>query len=152
MVELIRTDSEHSDFRELVTLLDADLRVRDGDDHAFFAQFNKIDSIRHVVVASYHAHAAGCGAIKHFDNGIMEVKRMFVHPDFRRLGIATAVLRELENWSRELGYKKCILETGIRQPEAIGLYQRNGYSVIPNYGQYENVKTSVCFEKNLNTE
>jgi putative acetyltransferase len=59
------------------------------------------------------------------------------------------VLSELESWAAELGYPKCVLETGKRQPEAIALYEKQGYQRIPNYGQYIGVENSVCFEKVL---
>lgn len=149
MYTIKRTDSEDTDFRELVTALDADLAIRDGADHSFFAQFNKIASIRHVVVAYEQEHAVGCGAIKEYEEGVMEVKRMFVPLEKRGKGIASLVLTVLEDWAKELGYKKCILETGEKQPEAIRLYQKNNYQVIKNYGQYAAVESSVCFEKEL---
>lgn len=149
MINLIRTDSQNEDFIKLVRELDADLAVRDGDDHAFYAQYNKIDLIKHVVVAYIDGKPVGCGAIKEYTNGVMEVKRMFTDPNLRGKGIASAVLKELEKWASELSYSKCILETGIKQPEAIALYRKNNFSPIPNYGQYENVETSVCFEKLL---
>jgi GNAT superfamily N-acetyltransferase len=79
----------------------------------------------------------------------MEVKRMFTLPEYRKKGVATAILTELEKWSKELGYEKCILETGKRQPEAIDLYMSQGYRSTPNYGQYVGVENSVCFEKLL---
>ncbi len=133
----------------LVADLDADLRIRDGEDHAFFAQFNHIDTIKHVVVAYDDGQAAGCGAVKQYSDDTMEVKRMYVSPDKRGKGIASMVLTELENWAGELGYQKCILETGEKQPEAIGLYHKSNYRVVPNYGQYADVETSICFEKTL---
>ena len=149
MLTLTKTDSTNSDFISLVRLLDQDLAIRDGEDHAFYAQFNKIASIKHVVVAYQDGVAAGCGAIKPFDEGVAEVKRMFVHPDFRRQGVAKAVLKALEAWAHELKYKTTILETGNKQPEAIALYRSNGYRQIPNYGQYAGVENSLCFEKVL---
>ncbi|MEO8085302.1 MAG: GNAT family N-acetyltransferase [Bacteroidota bacterium] len=149
MLTLIQTSSDDPDFRELVKLLDADLALRDGKDHLFFAQYNKLDTINHVVVAYFDNAPAGCGAIKKYDDETMEVKRMFVKPEYRGKGIARAVLSALEKWSGELGYAQCILETGKRQPEAITLYKTSGYSQIPNYGQYENVETSVCFKKRI---
>lgn len=149
MVSVIRTDSDNPDFIALVKLLDADLAWRDGDDHSFYAQFNKIDSIKHVVVAYDDARPVACGAIKQFDLGIMEVKRMYVSPDARKRGIATTVLSELETWAREIGCSSCVLETGHKQPEAIGLYRKNGYHTIPNYGQYAGVDNSICFSKQL---
>jgi GNAT superfamily N-acetyltransferase len=72
---------------------------------------------------------------------------MFVRPGFRGQGIAGSILRELEAWARELELESLILETGKAQPEAIRLYTKSGYEIIPNYGQYENVANSVCMQK-----
>lgn len=144
---LIRTNSDNADFRVLVTLLDKDLAVRDGDEHAFYAQFNKVDSIKEVVVAYRNATPVACGAIKSFSETAAEVKRMFVHPDYRKQGIAARILTELENWAAELNFNECVLETGKKQPEAIALYQKVGYRIIPNYGQYIGVDNSVCMTK-----
>ena len=149
MLILQRTDALSADFRQLVTLLDADLAIRDGDEHPFFAQFNKLDTIPWVVVAYENGVPVGCGAIKKYADEVVEVKRMFTHSNARGKGIASAVLSELENWAAEMGFVKCILETGIRQPEAIALYNKCGYLRIPNYGQYEASVSSVCFEKHL---
>ena len=144
---LFRTDSENPDFQQLVQELDLDLAIRDGDDHAFYAQFNKISAIRHAIVAHENGLPVGCGAIKGFDANTVEVKRMFVPVRHRGTGVATAILNELQVWAGELGHRRAVLETGIMQPEAIALYRKNGFSVIPNYGQYAGLGTSVCFEK-----
>lgn len=149
MISIVRTNSDNHDFIELVKLLDADLAIRDGADHSFYAQFNKIDKIKYVVVAYENARPLGCGAIKEYGSNAGEIKRMYVLPESRGKGIATKVLSELEAWARELSYSKCILETGKRQPEAIRLYEKNGYMLIPNYGQYAKAENSVCFEKEL---
>ena len=149
MIEILRTDSGNQDFIELVKHLDADLAERDGKEHSFYAQFNKIDKIKHVVVAYENGKPTGCGAIKEYAPGIMEVKRMYTLPENRGKGVASKVLTELETWATEMSYEKCILETDKKQPEAIHLYQKNGYTLIPNYGQYAEVENSVCFEKNL---
>jgi putative acetyltransferase len=149
MINLVRTDSDNPDFIELVRHLDADLAKRDGNDHTFYAQFNKIDKIKHAVVAYENDQPVSCGAIKEFAQDAMEVKRMYTLPQYRGKGIATVVLTGLEKWAAELGYEKCVLETGKRQPEAIELYKKNGYQIIPNYGQYIGIENSVCFEKPL---
>jgi GNAT superfamily N-acetyltransferase len=149
MTTLLRTDSNHLDFIYLVKQLDADLAQRDGKDHSFYAQYNKIDMIRHAVVAYENDKPIGCGAIKELVPGTMEVKRMYTVPQMRGKGTATRILHELENWAVESGYKKCVLETGKRQPEAIDLYKRNKYNPIPNYGQYVGIENSLCFEKIL---
>jgi putative acetyltransferase len=149
MTKIVRTDSDHHDFIELVKRLDADLAERDGNDHSFYAQFNKIDKIRHAVVAYEDGQPMGCGAIKEYSPNSMEVKRMYTLPVGRGKGIASKVLKELEIWAAELSYEKCVLETGKRQPEAIALYKKNGYKIIPNYGQYAGIENSVCFEKEM---
>ena len=149
MINCFRTNSENKFFQELVRELDADLKIRDGEDHSFYSQFNKIDKIKHAIVAFDNEIPVGCGAIKEISKDSMEVKRMYVPPDRRGQGIASKILNELENWASELKYTKCLLETGKKQPEAIELYKKNGYRIIPNYGQYENIENSICFEKIL---
>jgi putative acetyltransferase len=149
MLKITRTNSESKDFIDLVKQLDADLAIRDGEDHSFYAQFNKIENIKYAIVAYDNEKPVGCGAIKRYDNDTIEVKRMFVLPANRGKGIAVQILNELEKWAKELNYKKCVLETGQKQPEAIALYKRNGYKQIPNYGQYIGIENSVCFEKVL---
>ena len=149
MITTIRTDSQNQDFRNLVMYLDEDLAIRDGTEHAFYAQFNKIDMIKHVVMAYEQERAVGCGAIKELTSECMEVKRMYTSPESRGKGVASMVLKELEKWSAELAYKKCRLETGRKQPEAIALYLKSGYNLVENYGQYAGVENSICFEKKL---
>ena len=149
MITILRTNSDNSFFRDLVRLLDTELAIVDGKDHSFYSQFNKIDKIRYVVVAFENDMPVGCGAIKEYTKDTMEIKRMYVAPQFRKKGIASEILSELEKWAAELSCSRCILETGKRQPEAIGLYRKSGYKVIPNYGQYTGVENSVCFDKDL---
>lgn len=149
MIKIIRTDSANPDFIDLVKQLDAYLAEKDGRDHAFYDQYNKLNKIKHVVVAYENGEAVGCGAIKEYNANTMEVKRMFTLPECRGRGIASQVLNELENWATELGYEKCILETGKRQTQAVALYKKSGYKIIPNYGQYAAMDNSVCFEKEM---
>lgn len=149
MINCIKTNSENSDFKKLVAKLDAELAVRDGAAHAFYDQFNKIDTIQYVMVAYENGLAVGCGAIKQYNESTMEIKRMYVPVNKRGQGVASAVLQELEQWAVALNYKKCLLETGKKQPGAIELYKKNSYKIIPNFGQYANVDNSVCFEKTL---
>jgi GNAT superfamily N-acetyltransferase len=149
MALLIRTNSDNKDFIELVKALDAYLAIIDGDDHAFYHQFNKTNALNHVVVVYENEIPVGCGAIKPYGQHAMEVKRMYVDPQKRGKGIARQILNELEKWAIELSCSKCVLETGKKQADAVRLYTKSGYSIIPNYGQYANMETSVCFEKEL---
>ena len=149
MLQLKRTNAADRDFAEMVKALDADLALRDGEEHAFYDQFNKLDSIKHVVIL-YDAHeAVACGALKKYDGTTVEVKRMYTSPASRGRGFAGKILEELELWASKLLFDRCILETGMKQPEAIGLYQKSGYRIIPNYGQYIGKENSICFEKKL---
>ncbi len=148
-IKLTRTNSNDSDFENLVYQLDNDLAIKNGDKNDFFAAFNKIDKINHVVLAYCDGLAVGCGAFKAYENNCVEIKRMFVLNNKRGNGIAGMILSELQLWSKELGYKKCVLETGDKMQEAISLYKKHGCSIIPNYGQYKHIESSVCFEKEL---
>jgi GNAT superfamily N-acetyltransferase len=145
----VRTDATNQDFINLVKLLDEELAIVDGDDHAFYHQFNNIDVLKYTIVLYENNIPVGCGALKKFDETSAEVKRMYTLPKTRGKGIATKVLLELEKWAKELGYKYTILETGKRQPKAIALYQKNGFQIISNYGQYKGIENSVCFRKEL---
>mgnify|MGYP001266242939 FL=1 len=149
MITIKRTNSDDTNFQELVKLLDLELQERDGEEHVFYATLNKTNTLNYVVVAYDQNEAIGCGALRNYSNDTMEVKRMFVPLNKRGQGIASTVLSALEIWCRELGIKKCILETGKKQPEAIALYKKNHYNIIPNFGKYEGVENSVCFEKEL---
>lgn len=148
-MKLIRTNPSHPAYEILIPELDAELAVRDGDDHDFYHQFNHSDTIKHVIIALDGEIPVGCGAIKEFEEFTVEIKRMFTRPAYRGKGIASLLLNELESWAAELGYTRCILETGVNQPEAISLYQKLDYQRIPNYAQYAGVEASLCFEKRL---
>jgi GNAT superfamily N-acetyltransferase len=149
MINFTRTNSDNKDFQNLVRELDEDLKIRDGDDHAFYAQFNKTDTIKYAIVAYEREIPVGCGAIREYSFNTMEVKRMYVVPGKRGQGIASAILKRLEQWTMELNFRKCILETGTNQPEAIAMYTKNGFEITPNFGQYAKMEHSVCFQKVL---
>ena len=146
MIQLIRANSEHPDFINLVKQLDAYLKITDGDEHDFYNQYNNIDVLEHVVIAYSNHLPIGCGAIKTFNKDTVEIKRMFTSIESRGQGVASQILKALENWARELNYSACLLETGIRQVEAVAFYKRSNYSIIENYGPYKNVNNSLCFK------
>ena len=148
-IEVFRTNATHPDFKILVKELDAFLKITDQDEHDFYNQFNHIDVIKHVVILYVDKVAVGCGAIKKFDNSTMEIKRMYVSSNYRSKGLAQKIIEELEIWTKELGFSKCILETGKRQKAAVKFYKKSKYNIIENYGQYIGMKNSICFEKNV---
>ena len=149
MIALLRTTSDHVDFQKLVVQLDAYLRVIDGEDHAFYSQFNKSHLLKNALIAYENTIPVGIGAYKEYDAETVEIKRMFTLPEQREKGVAKGILTELKNWAREENYSVAILETGVELKDAISLYQKMGYQVIENYGQYMGVENSVCMKKQL---
>jgi GNAT superfamily N-acetyltransferase len=149
MVNIERTSSKNKKFQKLVKKLDAYLKIVDGDEHDFYNQYNGIESLSHVVIATIEDQPVGCGAFKKYDSHSVEIKRMYTLPEMRNKKIASILLNELELWAKELGYKNSILETGKRQVEAVSFYSKNKYKVTPNFGPYKNIENSVCFKKNL---
>lgn len=150
MASIKRTDSSDKDFHKLVERLDKDLLERYNELQLFYRQFNKIENISTVLVAYEEGLPVGCGCFKPFDEESVEVKRMYVSDEHRGKGIGAAILSELEKWAAELNYKYIVLETGNKQPEAITLYKKSGYLIIPNYGQYARKEdTSICMRKGI---
>lgn len=149
MITIKRTSSDDPDFEKLVVVLDAYLKILDGDDHEFYAQFNKTCLLKNALIAYKNGIVAGIGAYKEYDAEHVEIKRMYTLPEYRGNGIASQIINELEAWAKEENYKKSILETGYLQTDAIALYQKMGYTIIENYGQYRGVESSVCLKKNI---
>ncbi|SHJ00791.1 GNAT family N-acetyltransferase [Algibacter luteus] len=149
MITVKRTNSKNKDFISLVSLLNAYLKRIDGDEHAFYSQYNNIDVLKHVVVVYKNETPLACGAFKALSEDTVEVKRMFTQESSRGMGLASKVLQELEVWARELDFNTCVLETGKRQKEAVSFYKKMNYSIIPNYGQYIGIENSLCFKKEL---
>ena len=152
LIKIERTNSENEDFRRLILKLEDYLTLIDEDAHSECKQYNKLETIKHTVVAYINGKAVGCDAIREFDRNTVEIKRMFVSDDVRKQGVGTKILSELENWAKELGFEKSILETGNMLPEAVRFYQKSNYTQIPNYGQYKSMEKSICFSKKLTCE
>jgi GNAT superfamily N-acetyltransferase len=134
----------------LIEELDADLRERypgepvNGIDPEAFRLAGG-----YFVLAQCDARPVGCGAFRPHDPGTVEIKRMFVLPEFRGRGVARSILAALEAEARRRGYRRGVLETGVRQPEAIALYRACGYAEIGAFGPYVGSDRSVCFGKAL---
>jgi putative acetyltransferase len=149
MISVKKTNATDIDFNALVKALDDDLKIRDGDDHFIYAQFNTTNTLHHAVVLYFNNQPVGCGALRQYSADTMEIKRVFVHAAYRKKGLASIILNELENWCKELHINNCILETGKNQPEAINLYKKLNYNLVPNFGKYIDNYNSVCFKKVL---
>ncbi|MBS1525731.1 MAG: GNAT family N-acetyltransferase [Bacteroidetes bacterium] len=148
-ITIKRTEANDPDFPYLVAMLNRELHERYGELQLVYDTYNHISNLDTVVIAYVNDIPSGCGCFKKFDVNTVEVKRMFVKPGERKIGLATSILNELEVWAREDGFSGVVLETGSKQNEAIAFYKRQGYEIIPNYGPYAGMETSVCFGKKL---
>lgn len=148
-MDYLRTANTHPDFITLTQQLDNELASRYGALQKQYDGHNVIAPIETAIVGYVDNDPVACGCFKCLDEVQVEIKRMFVTPLFRRKGYSYALLEALEAWAVSLGYAEAVLETGIGQPEAIALYTKVGYSIIPNYGVYMGMKNSVCMHKIL---
>jgi putative acetyltransferase len=145
VVRLVECDSP--DFVALVSALDSELEARYpglSEDAPAAAQDPLV-----AVVAYCSDTPIGCGALRELEPGVGEIKRMFVLPEARGLGAARGMLEVLERQGRALGYSAVRLGSGVRQPEALALYESSGYRRIPLFGEYEGAELCVCYEKAL---
>jgi len=149
MIFLKRTSGDSSQFKILTDKLDHELKLIYGSSQDEFDQYNIVYNLNTVVIAYINEIPVGCGCFKKFDSSTAELKRMFVDVNHRGQGIGSAVLLELEKWAKEIKYSSLVLETGTVQQDAINLYQKHGYQIIPNFDPYIGNELSVCFKKIL---
>ncbi len=150
MLTYRRTTGSDSEFKALVADLDTDLWIRYPDIQQNLAPYNFVDETFRVILVQENERPVGCGCFRPVaENGVVEIKRMYVAPTFRNKGVGKTILVKLEQWAKEEGFVQAKLETGIRQPEAIAAYEKSGYIRIPNFEPYVNVKESICLMKIL---
>jgi putative acetyltransferase len=138
------------DARRLIEALDSHLSSRYSAEQRFGPNLKPehiAPGLGTFVVARVDGRAVGCGAVRRLDGSTVEVKRMFVEPEVRGKGVAKEILKRLEAEAAALGAHRVVLEMGVHQAEAIGLYHRAGYKQIDCWGEYAISETSVCFEK-----
>lgn len=149
MRQIVRTNYKNPQFVLLLKELDLYLANVNGELDEFYQGYHRFDLLNHVVLLEENNLPIACGAIKEIGKGRAEVKRMYTMPAYRGQGYGSQILMALESWASEMGFKKCVLETGSYMPDSLALYVKNGYHIIPNFDQYRGRPTSVCFEKKL---
>jgi GNAT superfamily N-acetyltransferase len=150
MIGIIYTNSGNPDFIMLCQRLDDNLNgVIGAEKQADYNQYNLLHDIHDVWIAYEDNTPVGCAAFKQYENNVAEVKRVFVMPKYRGRSTARAMMKALEEKALEKKYEKLILETGKHLKEAISLYQKFGYTIIENYGQYKDFPDSICMQKEL---
>ena len=148
-MEIRYTDGTNEDFVRLCHELDDFLNdiVGGAKQRLEYNQYNLLDDIHDVVLVVLDHEVIGCGSFKQYDDTTAEVKRVFIKHEYRGLGYAKSLMIALEDRAKEKGYQRLILETGKPLTDAMKLYQRMGYQIIPNYGQYRDMPLSICMEK-----
>jgi GNAT superfamily N-acetyltransferase len=147
-LEIHTVDAGDAEAQKLMRELDLDLNRRypgaptNGIDAAEFRAAGGC-----FVVLRSGGEAVGCGAFRPVQADCVEIKRMFVRETYRGRGYSRLILQRLEERAQRRGCRRVVLETGVGQPEAIGLYESSGYLRIPNYGQYAGNPNSVCLAK-----
>lgn len=149
MIEIIRTSSDDKRFKNLILELDNDLYTRYSHADYKYNINTQIDHLDTAVIAQITNITVGCGCFKEVDSGIVEIKRMYVNPYFRGFGVASFIIDSLTQWASELLYDTAVLETGSKQPEAIKLYEKHGFSKIPPFEPYLDIPNSICMGKKL---
>jgi putative acetyltransferase len=151
-IDIRRTDLLSPTAEELIRRLNAELQARYPEDGANFLRL-EAHEVREGHGGFFVAYAnetpIGCGAIRRIDNDVAEIKRMFVAPEARGRGVGGRIVAALEAEAVRLGFIRLVLETGPRQPEAIAIYRRAGFSEIPLFGEYVGANFSVCMAKDL---
>src|SRR5579862_884940 len=133
-ITIKRTEASDPDFPYLVGQLTFEIRELYGDFQVVHDKYNQISHLDTVVIAYVNDVPAGCGCFKEIDHKTVEMKRVYVKPSERKMGIATAIMNELEVWAKEDGYLKAITETAKKLDDSISFLENRGYQVIPEYG------------------
>lgn len=150
-MNMIYTDGNNKDFNLLCGMLDDYLNeiVGGKKQRENYNQYNTLENIHDVVLLYDNDTPIACASYKHYDEGIAEMKRVFLKKEYRGRGLSKDLIRQLEANAKEKGYHTLILETGLPLNEACHLYQSMGYQRIANYGPYCCMKDSICMSKNL---
>lgn len=150
---VIRRESiESHDASELIAALNAELSHRypePGANHFRLHAEEVVPGRGAFLIARVERIPVGCAAIRRMDAVTAEIKRMYVIPKHRGLGIGRELMQHLEHVALELGVQRIVLETGVRQPESLALYKRMGFEQIPLFGEYLGSSLSICMEKRV---
>ena len=152
MVEVRRVEITSRVAARFISALNAELDSlypEEGANHFRLDEEETLPGRGAFLVAFIRQNPVGCGALRRVDANTTELKRMYVDPAARGLGVGRAILNALEQEARNLDAERIVLETGDRQPEAMALYERSGFRRIPAFGEYVDSPLSVCMEKRL---
>ncbi|PIF31465.1 acetyltransferase (GNAT) family protein [Flavobacterium sp. 9] len=148
-IEVVKITSENPDFVTLIKIFDTFLWERYPELKKDYWGNNLIEFNDNVVLIYLEGKPVASGCFKKYNDNTIELKRMFVLPEARGLGLAQQVIKELEIEAKKQGFETMILETLYKQTEAISLYQKVGFEIVENYEPYIGLKNSVCMRKSI---
>ena len=150
-MKIVYTNGSDKDFVDLCQMLDDNLNdiVGGEQQRKQYVQFNVLNDIHDVFVVYLDNVPVGCASFKKYDDHAAEVKRVFVRKEHRGKGISKQLMSEIEDLAKRKGFTKLILETGVPLVEAHALYKKLGFQIIDNYGQYKDMKGSICMQKEI---
>lgn len=151
MIKVYYSNVATNDFLMLCDLLDLELNYRVGgvQKRQNYEYLNRLNNIKDFYIAYSNGKAVGCACSKAYNSYSLEIKRVFVKEEYRKKGIAQKILENLTRDAISNNYTSLILETGKILHEAMNLYTKLGFKIIPNYEPYKNLKYSICMEKIL---
>jgi putative acetyltransferase len=147
----VYTDGKNNDFIMLCNMLDDYLNEIVGGEkqRKQYVQYNTLEDIHDVILIYDEKRPIACASFKHYEANAAEIKRVFVLERYRGKGLSKQLMCRLEDKAKTQGYFSLVLETGLPLVAAMGLYQRMGYKMIDNYGQYKDMQESICMQKDI---
>ena len=149
--EYIWTDGNNEDFKKFYLKTEEFYSSIVGGlkNRAAFVPYNISESISDVLIANVSGTAVGCAGLKAYSDTDVEIKRVWVDPEFRGNHISSDMMDALEKKASELGFKRAILQTSPQMETAVSLYTKRGYKLIDNYPPYDKLEGAICFAKEL---
>ncbi|MDX6182139.1 GNAT family N-acetyltransferase [Flavobacterium sp. Fl-77] len=148
-IKVLATTSENADFVSLIKTFDNYLLERYPELQTSYWGNNLVESNPDAILIYVDDKAVGCGCFKKYDPTSAELKRIFVSPEARGLGVAQLIVRQLEMKAKQQGFETLVLETLYKQIEAISLYQKMGFEIVENFGPYVGLTNSICMSKSI---
>lgn len=148
-MEIRVAEPKSADYAMLAKKLDEYYFTLVGDVHLRYADVNRPENMSRILVAYDGDRAVACGCWKKIDEVAGEVKRIYVLPEYRRRGLASAIIGKLEADMAAAGYTVAILETARTTGDSRSLYLSLGYEIIDYYGSPAGAENCLCFRKDL---
>lgn len=150
-IEYRWTNGENEDFKKFYLITEEYYSKLVGgiQNRSAFLPYNMSESVTDVVIAYYNDIAIGCAGLKKYSDTDVEIKRVWIEPDYRGNHIVTCLMEILENHAKKQGFQRIILQTRKQMSDALRLYSKCGYYQTDNYPPYDKLEGAICLAKDL---